>query len=391
MRCLDLFFISGKNVLRAGTRTALCVLAICIGITSVSAVLGLGSAAGETVKTEMERIGIGGVAFYHKSGESLQEEAIAVVAQTPGVSAVMPLALVTGSVTLRNLRSSAGILGIDEALGDVFHLEVLHGTLPNAQQIRAGEKIAVVDEEFAQKVYQRTNIIGKKLTVTVNGISEKMEICAVIRSQSAGLSALLGGQLPYLVYVPHTTLGGMSAEATTDKLITAMEEERQEVLVESILTVLNRKFGNVYRSENLSQYLDSFTTITDAVSLLISGIAAISVIVGGIGVMNAMVSAVDARTREIGIYRALGAKKRDIVQTFMVEALFLCLAGGLGGIALNYVIFLMLNIVAGITIAFQWQSALLSLLIAACCGVVFGILPAIRAARLDPIQAIRME
>ena len=339
----------------------------------------------------MERIGIGGVAFYHKSGESMQEEVIAVVAQTPGVSAVMPLALVTGSVTLRNLRSSAGILGIDEALGDVFHLEVLHGTLPNAQQIRAGEKIAVVDEEFAQKVYQRTNIIGKKLTVTVNGISEKMEICAVIRSQSAGLSALLGGQLPYLVYVPYTTLCEMSVEATTDKLITAMEEERQEVLVESILTVLNRKFGNVYRSENLSQYLDSFTTITDAVSLLISGIAAISVIVGGIGVMNSMVSAVDARTREIGIYRALGAKKRDIVQTFMVEALFLCLAGGLGGIALNYVIFLMLNIVAGITIPFQWQSALLSLLIAACCGVLFGILPAIRAARLDPIQAIRME
>lgn len=377
--------------MRAGTRTVLCVLAICIGITSVSTVLGLGSVAGQTVTTEMERIGIGGVAFYHKSGESLQEEAIEVVAQTNGVSAVMPLALVTGTVTLRNLRSSAGLLGINEALDDVFHLEVLHGALPNAQQIRAGEKIAVVDEEFAQKAYQRTNIVGKKLTVTVNGVSEKMKICAVIRSQSSGLSALLGGQLPYLVYLPHTTLSEMSTDIKTDKLIATVEEEKQEALVESILTVLNRMFDNVYRSENLSQYLDSFATITDAVSLLISGIAAISVIVGGIGVMNAMVSAVDARTREIGIYRALGAKKRDIVQAFMVEALFLCMAGGFGGIALNWLIFMLLNVVAGIAIPFQWQSAILSLLIAACCGVVFGILPAIRAARLDPIQAIRAE
>lgn len=388
---MDLLTLSGKNVFRSGIRTFLCVVAICIGITSVSAVLGIGTATGNTVQQEMKRIGIGGVAFYHKSGDVMPADVVAAIAQTEGVSAVMPFSFATGSVILRNLRSSAGILGINEALGEVFHLELLHGTLPNRAQIRSGEKIAVIDADFAQKVYKRTNVVGKTLIVTIDGVTERMEICGIIQSQSASVSALLGGQLPYLVYLPYTTLNTIAPSAQTDKVITSIQEEQQELLAERILEQVNRRYGNYYKYENISQYLESFTKITDVVALLISGISAISVVVGGIGVMNAMVSSVDARTREIGIYRALGAKKRDILQTFLTEAIILCLLGGCFGVGLTWMIFLLIRRVTSFAIQFRVQTALISLGTAVACGLMFGLLPALRAAKLDPILAIRSE
>ena len=219
---------------------------------------------------------------------------------------------------------------------------------------------------------------------------EKMKICAVIRSQSASISMLIGGQLPYLIYLPHTALDEMSGSITADKLMVAMKRENQEA-IEQIQKKLNRQFEGSYQYENLNHYLDSFQVIMDAISLLISGIAGISVIVGGIGVMNSMVSAVETRTKEIGIYRALGAKKRTILQTFVLEAVLLCLTGGICGVMLSKGTIHLIEMFLGVKIQFQWSVVIASLGLSAICGVLFGMLPAMRAARLDPIKAIRSE
>ena len=389
MRIVDVFVLALKNVTRAGVRSKLCILAICVGITSVSTVFSFGLLAGKTVQQEMDRIGIGGVAVYHKAGESLSDAAVAAISNAEGVQAAMSLMLTSGTVQLRNLRSTAGILGIDEHLDEVFRLEVCHGSLPNAAQIRSGAKIAVIDEELAEKVYHRTNVVGKTVYLNVNGWQEAMEVCAVIRSQSENLSMMMGGQLPYIVYVPHTTLKGMDPSLCTDKLIANMSDASQTA--PQLMEKLERIAPQTYDFENLNQYLDSFSTITDAVSLLIGGIAAISVVVGGIGVMSTMISALDARTREIGIYRALGANKRAIIQTFLWESLFQCLSGGLAGIICSALMVTSVRVVWNVPIRFQPESILISLVISIACGIAFGILPALRAAKLDPIQAIRTE
>ncbi|MBR5536310.1 MAG: ABC transporter permease [Clostridia bacterium] len=389
MQAIDLFLIALKNVTRAGVRSKLCVLAICVGITSVSSVLSFGMFAGEIVEAEMGRIGIGGVAVYHKTGESFTEQAVEVVADAPCVQASMPLVLASGTVQLRNLCSTAGILGIDEHLKDVFQLEVCHGSLPNGTQVRSAAKIAVIDTDFAQKVYQRTNVVGKTLYLTVNGWTEALEICAVIRSQSSGVSMMLGGQLPYFVYLPYTTLQAMDPGLYTDKMIANIADAGRNV--PELMDRLERVAPQTYAFENLNQYMDSFSVITEAIALLIGGIAAISVVVGGLGVMNAMISSLDARTREIGIYRALGATKRAIVKTFLWESLLQCLAGGVAGVLCSAVLMRLIRLVFSISIAFQPESVLVSFGISIFCGIIFGILPALRAARLDPIRAIRTE
>ena len=380
-----------KNVVRAGTRTVLCVLAICIGITSVNLIVSIGGMAGESIQSELEQIGVRGVALYTKTGVSFSPEAIQAIAQTEEVAACMPLILTNGSVRLRSQRSNAGILGIDERLDQVFHLTVLHGKLPTKGQVAAGEKIVVDDEELAQKAYKRSNVVGKTLWISVNGIHEKLQICAVIRSQSENIAHIVGGNIPHFIYLPYTTLKALSADLNTDKVLMITKNSDPITVSEALVNRLERLSGIVYQYENLDQYLSSFSKITNILTVMIGGVAAISVIVGGLGVMNAMTASIEARTREIGIYRALGAKRRYIILIFLIESVFLCLIGGFMGIVFHWILLTILGTLLKIRVAFRINGIILSIAMAILCGVGFGWLPAMKAANLDPIQAIRMK
>ena len=380
-----------KNVVRAGTRTVLCVLAICIGITSVNLIVSIGGMAGESIQSELEQIGVRGVALYTKTGVSFSPEAVHAIAQTEEVAACMPLILTNGSVRLRSQCSNAGILGIDERLDQVFHLTVLHGKLPTKGQVAAGEKIVVVDEELAQKAYKRSNVVGKTLWISVNGIHEKLQICAVIRSQSENIAHIVGGNIPHFIYLPYTTLKALSADLNTDKVLMVTKNSDPITVSEALVNRLERLSGIVYQYENLDQYLSSFSKITNILTVLIGGVAAISVIVGGLGVMNAMTASIEARTREIGIYRALGAKRRYIILIFLIESVFLCLIGGFMGIVFHWILLTILGTLLKIRVAFRINGIILSIAMAILCGVGFGWLPAMKAANLDPIQAIRMK
>ena len=380
-----------KNVVRAGTRTVLCVLAICIGITSVNLIVSIGGMAGESIQSELEQIGVRGVALYTKTGVSFSPEAVQAITQTEEVAACMPLILTNGSVRLRSQRSNAGILGIDERLDQVFHLTVLHGKLPSKGQVAAGEKIVVVDEELAQKAYKRSNVVGKTLWISVNGIHEKLQICAVIRSQSENIAHIVGGNIPHFIYLPYTTLKALSADLNTDKVLMVTKNSDPITVSEALVNRLERLSGIVYQYENLDQYLSSFSKITNILTVLIGGVAAISVIVGGLGVMNAMTASIEARTREIGIYRALGAKRRYIILIFLIESVFLCLIGGFMGIVFHWILLTILGTLLKIRVAFRINGIILSIAMAILCGVGFGWLPAMKAANLDPIQAIRMK
>ncbi len=389
MQSRDLLTLSIRNVVRAGTRTTLCVLAICIGIASVSMIMTLGNTAGDAIQGELDQIGIRGVIIYPTSGGSLSDTALQVFASSEAIQTYMPIALTAGSARLRNIRSNVGIIGVDERLSQMFSLRVLHGALPTKGQISSAEKVIVIDEFFAKKAYQRTNVVGKKVVLSLNGVTESLEICAVIASQSSGLSALFSGNLPYLLYLPYSTLTNLSPSIAPDKIIALPSSDNANF---DILTrKLTKHTGLQFHHENMSQYLNSVGKISTVLTALISGVAGISILVGGIGVMNAMFSSIDARTKEIGIYRALGAKRRDIVKMILLEAIILCLSGGILGIATQCSITFLVNQLIGITLHTQPAGMLIGIVCATICGISVGWIPAMRAANLDPIQAIRKE
>ena len=380
----DLWQLSLRSITRSGAHAILCVLAICIGITSVTLILGIGDAASNAVRQEVDQIGIQGAALYHKKGLALPDEVIEVVAKADGISVVIPFSITTGSIQLRNLRTNAAIIGIEQPVDDLLNLNVLYGSLPTIQQLHSGAKIAVIDADFAQKAYKRENVIGKMLRIYVNGTSEELEICGVIQSQSEGIS-MFGLQMPHLIYMSNKVLQAIAPDVKTSNLLMDGEEGKLAETSEQVLEQIRKLFGDVYKLENISHYMDSFFAIATTVTRMIGGVAAISIIVGGIGVMNAMISSVERRTREIGIYRALGANKRMIIALYLWEAILLCVIGSVFGLMISFAGLQLLHITP------RLRTAACSILIAVGCGILFGILPAMKAMRMDPIQAIRSE
>ena len=218
-------------------------------------------------------------------------------------------------------------------------------------------------------------------------------IVGVIRSQKTGIEGLVGASLPVFAYVPYTAIQQITGDGNLSKLVISCSGSANEYkMADTAAKLLSRMNGGIEISyENLSGYVDTFKQITHTVSIFVSAVAAISILVGGIGVMNSMVAAAEHRTEEIGIYLALGASRGDILRCFLWESVFICMIGGIVGCGLSWVCFFIAAKLTGLPINPSLKLLMYGLLVSGGCGVFFGILPAIRASRLNPIEAIRHE
>lgn len=391
MRFLDLLRLALRNCLRNGVKALLCAGAVCIGICSVCTVRGVGTATEGLISGELEQLGIGGMVLFSAEGPALDEEAVAAVASVEGVQAAMPLLCENGSAQLGSIRTDAAVCGVDEVLSRVFSLDVLHGRLPSRGEVAAAARVAVLDEQTALMVYKRENIVGKTVRLTVKDSTEAFTVIGVIRSQKQGLEALVGN-LPCIVYVPNTALRELcGADGVRVLAVSAHADADRAQVARAAQRRLRQALHTEYACEQLDQYTDSFQRVTGAVSALISGVAAISILVGGLGVMNSMVAVVDERVGEIGVWMALGARRRSIAGCYLLEALLICLAGGLTGVAASCAVLKAVQAATGLTMELRPAELLLGVAGAALCGMLFGLIPALRAARMDPIDAIRSE
>lgn len=394
MRSLDLWKIAAQNVWYGRSKSLLCILALCIGICSVCTVLCFGNLAADAVAREIDQTGLGGLACYPKNDTaiSIEEEDLQLAAKTEGVAAVMPLAIRTGTVSLHGTSISSAICGVDEALKDVFSLTLLDGRLLKKQDIAGGEAVVVVDDALAQSLYRRTNISGKHIRLTLSGITESFEIIGVVASQKQGIQELVGGKIPSFLYIPHTKMDQICGEKTTDTLaVSCFPDYNSDSVGETLTQKLSYINDTTFRYENLTQYTESFKNIAHVVSLLATSVAAISIVVGGLGVMNSMTAAVESRIGEIGIYMAIGARKTDILRCFLLESLILCGIGGISGVTISMLIFQIVVRLLKLSLIFQYQYLYYGLAMAAVCGITFGLLPALKAVRLNPIDAIRTD
>lgn len=393
MKSKDVFRLALCNVGRGRGKTVLCALSICVGIFCVCTMAGLGNSASDAIVTEIDNTGLSGIALFGKKDESFSLSQLKILAGVEGIDAVMPLTIKTGSVKLRTTTTGSAILGIDDSLGKIFHLELLWGRLPSRAEVASEAKVAVIDQEWAKEIYNRENVVGKPLWITIGGVTEQFSIIGIIRSQKTGIEGLVGSSLPVFTYVPYTAIEQMTGKSTLNKLVISCSdsasEEKMAVTAANLLSRLNEGIDVSY--ENLSGYVDTFKQITHTVSIFVSAVAAISILVGGIGVMNSMVAAAERRTEEIGIYLALGANRGDILRCFLWEAVFICMIGGIVGCTLSWLSFTVAAKLTGLPIHPSFMLLLYGLLVAGGCGVLFGILPAIRASRLNPIDAIRHE
>ncbi|MBR5479806.1 MAG: ABC transporter permease [Clostridia bacterium] len=393
MRLNDIIKISFANIWRTKNRSILTIMSICIGVSSVLLISSLGDSGSKLISAEIDKAGITGVTIYTKDTKAvLDSEYIdAIYKYVPYVSEAQPIIIESGNYHIKNKKGNAVIWGIGSNISGVMTLNLLHGRLPNSSDISQRNKVVVVDSEFAKDMYGRTNIIGKKMKLTVSNHTETFEIIGVIASQKDGLNHLLGGVIPQFIYIPYKTLGAMrGSDSITQIAIKCVDTEKNDKAGEMAVAALARVSGlkDVFDYENINTHISQFKNIASIITLLISAIAAISLFVAGLGIMNTMLAAIGERKEEIGIMMAIGAKRRDIALCFITESFLISTFGGISGTIIGTFLSYFITQTLNMPTVINLNKLIFAVSLAIVCGVTFSFIPAQRASRMDPVEIL---
>ena len=388
----DYISMAARNVRRGKSRSFLTPLAIAIGIAAVVLLTAIGESGKTLIYAQLENIGINGIMVFSGESSSLSiQDGERIHARIAEVVSCMPFETCIGTYSIYAHQSSSCVLiGVDERLDEYMRMDVLYGRLFTANECKNGSKVCVVGSELAQKNYQRDNIVGKKIIITNDGISDEYEIIGVVHATLNRFSSVLGFQIPGFLYVPYSAIttdddiGQLAVKVNGDNPDTAVRQ------IESLLrkTKVN---GKSFQVENLSGYMHEFDAVLGLLTGVLSATAAISLFVAGIGIMNAMFATVSDRRSEIGICKAIGADAWQIALTFLLETMMLTLLGGIGGLIFGLAVAAAVFAFLGTSLTLNIYAILLPCLITLTVGLLSGILPAVSAARLQPIIAIRKE
>lgn len=393
---VEAFRMSVSAIIAHKMRSLLTMLGIIIGITSVVSVVALGNGSQQKILENIKGIGtstmtiFNGTGFSDRRAEQMQNLTIndaTALNQQSYVQSVTPNSSSSGTLIYGNQTfSSTSLKGVGEQYFDVDGLKLKSGNLFSAQDVADNNQVALIDESAKKSIFPDENPIGK--IVMFN--KRPLRIIGVVSDKQMG-----GASSSLNLYAPYTTVmnrisGSKKIGSITVKVDDSVNTTVAEKGITELLTMRHgKKDFFIMNSDTIKQTIES---TTGTMKLLISSIAFISLIVGGIGVMNIMLVSVTERTKEIGVRMAIGARQFNILQQFLIEAVLICLIGGVTGILLSGLIGLLFNVfMTDFTMAFSTGSIVAAVVFSTLIGVIFGYMPAKRAAQLDPITALARE
>ena len=384
------------------TRSSLTMLGIVIGVGAVIALMGLGEGTQASITGEIESIGTN-VLFVSSGGEADNPEAltirdaqvIAAPSLAPSVKNVAPVLQGNVEVSIPGESTSTSLVAITPEYHLVQSADVAQGLPITDDQLENFASVVLLGTDVAEELFNRTtDLIGEK--VRLNG--QVFTVSGVLEEQGADG---FGGSGDNQVLVPLTTAQlRLLKRASSDEVdliyvqannaegVPAAEEEVAQILRSRHRSTLGEDDFEITTTQSI---VDMAETITNTLTLFLGAIAGVSLLVGGIGIMNIMLVTVTERTKEIGLRKAMGARKRDVLSQFLVESSLLSLGGGLIGIMLGFGIAIMVGRLISIDAVITVEVVLLATMFSAAIGLFFGLYPANRAASLEPVEALRSE
>jgi putative ABC transport system permease protein len=397
-----------KNKLRAG----LTVLGVVIGIAAVTAMVSLGQSASQLVQEQLQSLGTNVVIVFPGSDRraGVRQAVItltaadseAIVEHCSTIIASSPIVFSQAQVVYGNANyQPREMYGVGQQYLTVRNWPLRHGGFFTDNDVNSASQVCVIGHTVVAKLFQTANPIGEK--IRIKGMP--CEVVGVLETKGANM---VGEDQDDLVLLPYTTMRRRLQGSEFDNVNAIMCSARSMAVMVEAENEINQLLAERHKiapGEPLD--FDVGTTIEMAnmlgivigtLTMMISSIAGISLVVGGVGIMNIMLVSVTERTREIGIRMAVGARSRDILAQFLVEAILLSLVGGVIGFALGCaasvgVTMLINSLTSGTKwpIVISLNAAFLAFFFAAAVGVFFGFYPARRASQLDPIEALRYE
>lgn len=395
-------------------RAGLTVLGVVIGIAAVTAMVSIGQSLGQVIQGQFDSLGTNVIIVSPKSerrggvrrntAQTLTaDDAAAIVRDCPSVKASSPLVGTSGQVIYGNSNWLPNqMLGVGEGFEQIGTWQVLEpGRFFNSSDINSSSKVCVIGQTVRKKLFQTRNPLGE--TIRIKKIPFK--VVGVLKEKGTDL---VGSDQDNIVLMPYSTvrkrLQGSSFNNVDIIFVSAKNQAKMtEATYEINQLLLDRhRIGQSetpdFQVQSSTQIAGVFGAITGTITMFLSAIAGISLLVGGVGIMNIMLVSVTERTREIGIRMAVGASSWDIMFQFLVESVLLSCFGGFVGFGLGVgfsaggtTLINMLSPGADWPVVISVPAGIIAFVFATFVGVVFGLYPAIRASRLDPIDALRYE
>lgn len=391
-------------------RSGLTVLGIVIGVAAVIAMLAIGRGAQASIAGQINGIGTNLIFIFSGNNQgnvrnpkplTLEDaQAMADPLAAPSVAAVAPLIVTNRDVTFGSQSVRVSVSGVSADFASVSNESVTEGELITQNEVQARLAVALVGPDTATTLFgQSSNVVGKIIRIA----GQPFRVIGVLRSKGGSSFVNQDDRVVIPITTAQVRLASSSraydevdliqVQATSAETVDAATEEVSQILRTRHRTVIGLDDFTIRTQQ---QFLSTAQSITGVLTLFLGGIAAISLLVGGIGIMNIMLVSVTERTREIGLRKAIGARRRDILVQFLTESIVLSVMGGLFGIVLAWGISELIGFIAAnagnpIRPEIGLDAILLATLFSMAVGLLFGLYPANRAASLQPVEALRYE
>lgn len=382
-------------------RSFLSMLGIIIGVTAVIAIISIGQGATQMVQETISSLGSelvtispgfrggwGGMAARTASGIFTLELGEELKEKSPDVELLVPSIQSGGLLKYGENSYQVSIVATASGYEDIFNHTVAEGRFLTAEDVDDYGKVVVLGSNVVRELFSNENPLGKKIIVQMGQRRFIFEVVGVLESKGQVMFFNFDNQ----VYIPVTT---MMKRMTGSKYVNSYSAQAidSEEAIKQVEFLLSKRLEDpdLYNVTSQEEILETIQQVSSTMILMLAGIAGISLLVGGIGIMNIMLVSVTERTREIGIRKALGAKKKDILVQFLIEALVMSMVGGAVGLLLGWAVSVLVSRYGGWAPTLSMFSVVIGIGFSSAVGLVFGIYPAMKAAKLNPVEALRYE
>jgi putative ABC transport system permease protein len=402
------FFEALESLTANKLRSGLTILGIVIGVAAVIAMVSVGRGAQNTITGSIQGIGTNLLFVFRGGTEDVRNpkpitlsdaNAIADPFQAPSVAGVAPILRGSVKVTYAGESTVTSVEGVTPEYSPVRNIRVSEGEFINEEHLLGRASVVLLGQDVADKLFKRkAGLVGE--TIRIEG--QPYRVIGVLESKGGSSFSNEDDRVIVPLTTAQTRLLRRSTPDSVDMLV-VQATSAQAVLQanDEVAQILRARHRTAIAADDFTiltqqDFLNTANTITSVLTIFLGGIAAISLLVGGIGIMNIMLVSVTERTREIGLRKALGARRIDILIQFLTESSVLSLTGGIIGIGLGYTISFVVGRIAAannanLNPAIGLDTILMATLFSTAVGLFFGLYPANRAAGLEPVEALRYE